>query len=375
LKIGINAVCLNNRPSGARQRFVGLYGELFRIMPDAEFVIFQPCDCAISEWFPRLPNLSFRATPVPSSGRLRRLITGFLYWHKTFSQEYFDIFECLHLPLKAPRNSKVVFTRHDIRGLEDSAKFMERRLLALFLHQALKRSSHVITVSETMLKQIGRLYPRTLVSVIYNGIDVKQFTSVPYAEQEAFIARYSLPKNFILSVGHMEHRKNYARLICAMALLKERGQDFSLVIIGNDSGAGSLLREQIASLKLSDRVFLLSGLTDFEVRCAYLTCTLFIFPSLYEGFGIPILEAMAAKRPMALSNLDVFREVTQGQAIYFNPIIISDIADAIEFVIESPEVAEKMVRYGETRLKDFSFSRLAKQLAIVYRSIASSRHE
>ena len=79
MKIGLNATCFNNRPSGAKQRFIGLYTRLFKLMPDAEFVIFQPSDCNLEDWFSE-PNIRFSNTPIPSEGRILKFIKGFNFW-------------------------------------------------------------------------------------------------------------------------------------------------------------------------------------------------------------------------------------------------------------------------------------------------------
>jgi glycosyltransferase involved in cell wall biosynthesis len=181
--------------------------------------------------------------------------------------------------------------------------------------------------------------------------------------------KFKLPRDFVLAVGHFERRKNYARLIDAMALLKRRGQNYPLVIVGNDSGEGASLSRHIEALGLRGQISLLTGLSDTEVRCAYKLCALFVFPSVYEGFGIPILEAMAAGCPMVLSELPVFREITEGQGIYFPPDDVAAMADAIEVGLTSSNARERIVQYGFERVADFSFDRLADRVAEVYTAV------
>lgn len=366
MRVGLNATCLNDRPSGAKQRFVGIYGELFRRLSDVEFVIFEPRDCRVSEWFSGQANLSARSTPAPSMGRLGKFMAGLSFWREALARESFDLFEAMHLPMVRPAGGKAILTIHDVRGLHADNSLLQRTLFAKVLRQALRRTDHVVTVSAAMRAEILAFYPHTPVSVVYNGLDATLFASVTQADCCAFLTKYQLPRDFVLAVGHFERRKNYPRLIEAMAILKQRGRDCPLVIVGNDSGEGALLAQQIAGLNLSKRVTLLTGLTDLEVRCAYLLCGLFVFPSSYEGFGIPILEAMAANRPMALSNLPVFEEITEGQSLYFPPDDVEAMADAIEIGLRSDETRMRMVEYGEQRVTDFSFKRLAEQMTNVY---------
>ena len=371
MKVGVNATCLNDRPSGARQRFLGIYGALFERLPNVEFVVFEPRDSNVTAWFPNQPNISRRVTPIPSLGRTGKLLAGLNYWRKAFALERFDLFEAMHMPLTRPSKGKTLLTVHDVRGLRDENSLARRALFTTVLRDALRRADHVVTVSNAMRSEIMNFYANTPVSVVYNGIDTSQMASVTARKKKAFLTKYDLPLEYVLAVGHFERRKNYPRLIDAISLLKKRGFDCPLVIIGNDSGEASSLKKQIENLKLQGQVTLLSGLSDHEVRCAYLNCSLLVFPSTYEGFGIPILEAMAAAKPMVLSDLNIFREITGDQSIYFDYNNTESMADAIEFGLCSHEARIDMINYGSRRLIDFKFGKLADQVSELYRASLS----
>ena len=108
MKIGLNATCFNERPSGAKQRFIGMYNELFKLMPDAKFVIFQPADCSFENWFDEFKNVSFYTTPIPSEGRLNKFIKGFFFWKRILMNEKFDLFEGFNLPMFRNRYGKTI---------------------------------------------------------------------------------------------------------------------------------------------------------------------------------------------------------------------------------------------------------------------------
>ena len=366
MRVGINAICLNDRPSGARQRFLGIYGALFRQLPDDEFVIFEPRDCKVAGWFDGQANVSGRSTPIPNTGRFEKLLSGMLYWRNAFSRESFDVFEVLSLPLVRPKSGTVILTKHDIRGVTADEPAFTRAMHTAVLRRALAQADHVVTVTAAMREEILAFYPHARVSVVYNGIDTRPFEMLTEADWRPIAQKYSLPQEFVLAVGHLERRKNYSGLIDAVALLRERGLEPYLVIVGNDNGERSSLYRHIARLNLSKRVKLLTGLTDHELRCLYMLCSLFVFPSSYEGFGIPILECMASRRPMVLSDLAVFREITENRTTYFPFDDISAMAEAIEFGLTSSEYREEIILYGIQRVKDFSFDRLADQIAQVY---------
>lgn len=369
MKIGLNATCFNDRPSGAKQRFVGIYGELIKRLPDAEFVIYEPVDCQVSAWFDGAPNVFARHTPLPSEGRARKFIGGLRYWDSALAIDRFNIFEGLSLPLVKSATGKILLTIHDIRQLQQDCSLLERAVYKTFLGRALRVADHVVTVSEAMKEEILNFYPGIQISVIYNGLDAGVFNQVSESDMLAVRRKFDLSAEFIMAVGHFEKRKNYLALIDAVERLRDRGNACNLLIVGNDSGGKQEIQERIESAKLSGNVKLLSALSDLEVRCLYKLCSLFVFPSSYEGFGIPILEAMAAGCPMVLSDIPVFREITQDRGVYFPPQDVESLACEIERVLSSESERARLVEYGNNRVQDFSFKSLAAQMECLYRSV------
>jgi glycosyltransferase involved in cell wall biosynthesis len=372
MRIGLNATCLNDRPSGAKQRFVGIYSELIRQMPDDEFIVFEPSDCRMASWFDGVRNVTIRHTSLPSEGRIGRFVGGLSYWRSALKKEALDVFEGFNLPLVTTRSGRNVMTIHDLRGLHSSRNAVGRMLYASVLDSALARADQLITVSEAMKQELIGEYPDAKVAVVYNGLDLSGFVPMSSEVVLRILKRLSIPQDFLLAVGHFEPRKNYLLLIDALALLRQRGCLIPLVIIGNDSGGKSAVEERVQQHGLQGSVTLLSGLTDMEVRCAYQACNTFVFPSSYEGFGIPILEAMAADRPTVLSDIPVFREITEGLGEYFPPEDMEAMADAIEKVSGSTHVRRHLVEYGRSRVRDFAFENLAAQVEVIYRRLDPS---
>ncbi|WP_339138124.1 MAG: glycosyltransferase family 1 protein [Candidatus Electrothrix sp. GW3-4] len=366
MKVGLNATCLNDRPSGATQRFVGIYSELFKILPEIEFVIYESKDCSVGAWFNDSANISVRKSPIPSEGRLRKYTKGLWYWDRALRQEHLDLFEVFNLPVVTAPSGKTFLTIHDIRFLYPEWQGAERVAYRSILRNAIKKSDHIITVSAAMKNEILKFFPETSICIVPNGLDASLFEFISVSDLDEVRERLSLPEKFLLTVGHFENRKNYLRLISSFSLLLRMGHDISLIIVGNDSGMGNLLCKKIADDHLTQKVRLLSGLSDHDVRCLYKLSTLFVFASAYEGFGIPILEAMASRCPMILSNLPVFREITEEQAIYFPHDDIVAIANAMEIGLTSKDERRRLVHYGSRRIRDFSFEQLAKQVATIY---------
>jgi len=369
MKIGLNATCFNDRPSGAKQRFIGMYNELFKLMPDAQFIIFQPEDCSFENWFDEFKHVSFYTTPIPSEGRLNKFFKGFFFWNKILRREKFDLFEGFNLPMFKNRYGKTVMTIHDLRGLKSEYSLLYRKIFKTVLNMSFKNCDHIITGSKIIQKDISSLFPKSSISVIYNGIDAEKYSSTNMKDFSNIQSRLNLPEKFLLAVGHFEKRKNYIRLLNAISKLKGDARDFSLVIIGNNNGELENIIEHIDLLNMKDRVKIYSGLTDLEVYCAYKSCSLFIFPSLYEGFGIPILEAMNAKAPVLLSDIDVFKEITENALSYFNPIKVQSIQDSIQLILSDVNLKDRNINYGQKRIQLFTFKKLASQLEGIYRDL------
>jgi glycosyltransferase involved in cell wall biosynthesis len=343
---------------------------LIRRLPDSDFIIYEPADCRVANWFGGFPNVTGRRTPVPSEGRAKKVISGFRFWSGALSRQQFDIFEQFNLPLVSCPSGQTLLTIHDIRGMHPEAGSLKRVMFKAVVERSLSATGHVVTVSQSMKREILDFFPEIPISVIYNGFDATAYNRISAADVLAVRTKFSLPAEFILSVGHMEKRKNYPRLVEGVALLRDRGVHIPLIIIGNDSGERRVIEKSIKATSLSDQVRILGGLTDLEVGCAYKLCSLFAFPSAYEGFGIPILEAMAAGCPMVLSDIPVFREITQDRAAYFPHDDVGLMAEAIETVLCSSHEQERLVEYGKERVQAFSFKSLAEQMEGLYRSLA-----
>ncbi len=341
-------------------------------MPQVEFVVFEPVDCRMEAWFLGLANVQTRPTPIPSEGRWRKLFHGSRFWSDALRKEPFDVFEGFHLPLPSVPGVKTILTVHDVRRLHEDWGWFERKAFSHALTHGVRNADVVVTVSEAMKQELLPYCIHTPICVIPNGLGATVTTLPPStAELESFRIKFLLPHRYLLAVGHLEPRKNYLRLIEAIACLRDAGYSYHLLIVGNDSGERSKLEAKIAACGLIGSVTLASGLSDIEVRCAYALCDLFVFPSTYEGFGIPILEAMAAGRPMALSDIPVFREITDGRSSFFSPFDSQDIANGIERALSSREQIDHLVTYGAERVKSYDYAAIAYLYENLYGNLLS----
>ena len=368
VRIGLNATCFNERPTGATQRFRGLYGEVIRRCPEFEFVLFEPKDCRVGRWFPGSRNVEVVRTPLPST-RGAGKVHGLWYWRSALPGHRLDIFEGFNLPFVADNVRRKVLTIHDVRRLRAVSR-MQGLVYAWMLNRGLRLADEVITVSEAMKEEILAFRPDARISVVYNGLNAGEGLPPDNKQLATTKAHRQLPEKFILSVGHLEKRKNFARLIMAMPEIEKFDGDLRLVIIGNDNGERASLEALIDELDLTPKVKIITGVSNSELACMYKLCRAFVFPSVYEGFGIPILEAMALGVPMALSDIPVFREITENKGVYFGAADVKDMAAAIRIVCQSEDERRRLVEYGRQRVKDFSFEVLSKQVEQMYRRLA-----
>ena len=372
MRVGLNATCFNDRPSGANQRFFNIYHALVRRRPDIDFIVYEPVEHRIADWFGGAANVTAQVTPIPSVGRIARLRAGRGYWSSRLRADRLDLFECFHLPLLSAPACPTIFTIHDLRPIHADQSFLARRLSRWVLRDAFARADHVVAVSDAVKAEILAFRPGTMVSTIYNGVDPAAFASPDSATVAAVRERYKLPDSFVLAIGHLEPRKNLGVLVEAIAKLRDAGISVPLAIVGNDGGSRASLVEQIVAGRLEPLITMIEDADDATVRALYAGCTMVAFPSRYEGFGIPILEAMAAGKPLVMSDTDVFRELTLGQGRYFPPGDPAAAAAAIADVWTDPGERARQIISGRERVEAFGFDRLADEVAVLYERLAGA---
>ncbi len=330
---------------------------VIRRNPQHQFIIYEPAEHRIGAWFADCPNVAVRMTPIPGNGRIARTIAGLRYWRGAFARDALDVFEGFSLPLiAAPCHT--LMTIHDLRALQAPSR-IERTLARIVLRHAFARVDRVIAVSGTVRDAILAVRPATRVTVVHNGV-------LRHRGQECGMLPPGVPQRFVLAVGHLEARKNLPMLIDAIARLRDGGMLCPLVLAGRDGGMRASIHRQIARLGLRDIVTVVEDADDAMVRALYAACTLVAVPSSYEGFGIALIEAMAARRPLVTSDIAVFREVTEDRGRYFPVSDSASAAAAIDGVWNDPAEQARLVAYGDHRVGDFAFERLADRIAALY---------
>ncbi len=247
-----------------------------------------------------------------------------------------------------------------------------RRLLAMrpLIPWVVRRARAVITVSESARRDLIRVLglPRSKVHVVYEA-PASCFRPLPPGRWQARLrARYGLPARYVLYVGTIEPRKNLVRLIRAMALLHTNYRlDCGLVVVGPRGWKDRVVFETVARLGLTDQVRFLGYVPTEDVCALYNLADVFVFPSLYEGFGLPVLEAMACGAPVVTSRVGALAEVAGGAAALVDPRDETHIAAALARVLTDGTYAAHLRASGRARAAQFGWTRAATETVAVYR--------
>ncbi len=266
-----------------------------------------------------------------------------------------------------------VVTVHDLSFLTHPEWHAPLNALPLrwLVPRAVSEAAHVIAVSSWVASQlVARLHLHPAkVSVVYEGFDSLALS--PPEDWNRRLEALGLQEGYILSVGTWEPRKNYVRLLEAYSFLaKSLGDVPPLVVCGNPGWKYRHFLQAVNLSPLRHRIRLISGADDATLAALYRGCGLFVLPSLDEGFGLPVLEAMASGAPVAASQAGAIPEVGGDAVLYFDPLDPEDIASKLALLLEDAKLRGDLKTKGLTRSQAFSWEATAKATAELYRRTA-----
>ncbi|MBV7429208.1 glycosyltransferase family 4 protein [Acidovorax sp. sif1233] len=233
-------------------------------------------------------------------------------------------------------------------------------------------AQHVITISEYSRQEIAIHFrlPEERITAIPLGVGAQWFVPLDAALHEAVRSRHALPDHYFVSVGTLQPRKNIDRLLSAHASLPEHLQrEYPLLIVGKPGWGCDDVVARFTGGGLK-HVRWLRHLPDAELQVVIKRATALVFPSLHEGFGLPVLEAFAAGVPVVASNTTSIPEVAGDAALLIDPLRTDEIADAMRRIAEQPELAARLVARGRDRVQAFSWQACAEKTLRVYESMA-----
>jgi len=320
------------------------------------------------------------AKVVPSSIRTRQVAVN------PFARLGFDLSmkvrqdqpDLLHVQYTAPVACPVpvVATVHDVSYLEHPEYFTASRAwqLKVTVGRTVKRAARILTGTETarasILKVYGELEEDKVVVVPYAAASEFRPVSREVAVREV-AERHGIHGPFILSVGDIQPRKNHIGLIRAFArLVKAQPQlKHDLVLVGKPTWFSAKVEEAARESGVEDRIRFLGFVADSELLHIYNACDVFVFPSFYEGFGLPALEAMACGRAVVCSEASALPEVVDGAAILFDPYAVDEMVRAIADVLVESELRGRMERLGLQRAAHFNWQKTAEKTLAVFHEV------
>jgi glycosyltransferase involved in cell wall biosynthesis len=287
-----------------------------------------------------------------------------------------DVFHEPHYVLPPLTPGRSVVTIHDCIHVM-FPQYLPGRLAhayaRTFLWTATRRAARILTVSEASKRDIVRFFKVApeRIDVIYNAIDPRFGVAPPEEEVVRVRERYQLHDPFVLYAGNIKPHKNLERLIEAFHRLRRgRSGELKLLIIGDEISKYATLRRAVHRLKLHKHVRFFGFVPDQTLAVLYRLAAVFVFPSLYEGFGLPPLEAMASGTPVVTSNVSSLPEVVGDAALLIDPYDPDAIADAIRRILDEPRLRADLVARGLKRAGDFSWERSVRRIREIYAEVA-----
>jgi glycosyltransferase involved in cell wall biosynthesis len=370
-------ICIDTSPAVHRRAGLGRYAQellaaLLSVDADDEYVAFyhRPQDAHLDPPLDRVPHLTTTLDTKP--WRFAALFAQFLRMPQDRMFPGIDLFHATDHLLPRLTRVRTVFTLHDLifRLYPGTHKPLNRWFLTLVMPRFLEAADAVIAVSEHTKRDAMRFYglDEAKIHVVYEGVDAR-FRPAP-AEAIARVRRdHGLPSKFILSLGTIEPRKNLTSLLEAYHTLRARGSEVGLVIVGQKGWLYEGFFRRLHELGLDNEVVFTGFVPDADLPAIYSAAELFVFPSLYEGFGLPVLEALACAAPVVTSDSSSLPEVAGDAALLVDPTSVGHLVEAMTTVLESEDVRADLKARGPRQAARFNWDKAARETLAVYRSV------
>jgi len=297
---------------------------------------------------------------------------------KIFKRCGLDLVHFPHFNVPVAYKGKFVVTIHDLilfhyptrraSTLSAPVYFLKTKIYHRVIRRAIQNSQMLIAVSQHTKKDIlknFRIDPEKVV-VTYEGVDTVE--NPLYEKSETVLKKYGIIRPYILYVGNAYPHKNLDRLILAFKEVSKMHSGLHLVLAGKEDYFYKRLKNFVAANSVSGVVFP-GHIAEDHLPVLYRETKLYVFPSMYEGFGLPPLEAMARNAPVVSSNASCLPEILGKAAYFFDPRGISETADAIEKVLENIDIRKKLIAAGQQQIKKYSWQKMARETLEIYNSI------
>lgn len=365
-RIGIDAHAIGLKQGGNETYASGLLYGLSQIeCSDFRYIVFLSEGVPAPDFLKKSKYFSIVRVSTHPFLRLLRDIPL-----RTYTEKLDLLHTQYHLPLISHCHG--VITLHDVSFLR-YPEFFSKEIylrLKLSLPYSIRKAKKIITVSEFSKKEIMEFYriDEKKIDVIYNGISE---IFKPVDAEKGILNKYGITKPYILSVSNLQPRKNLSRLIKAFVSLLKSNEKFpyTLVIVGRRLWLYNEIFSEIRNSPYKERIVLTDYVPEKDLVYLYNCADVFVYPSLYEGFGLPVLEAMACGCPVVTSNVSSLPEISGSAAFPVDPYNIDAIAKAILTVITNTYLKERLRAEGLKQSQKFSWKNTAEKTLEVYEQI------
>ncbi|HEY6766463.1 MAG TPA: glycosyltransferase family 1 protein [Candidatus Sulfotelmatobacter sp.] len=370
LRIGIDIHSVGSLQGGNETYYRELIKGIARIHSDHRFFLYHTC-----------PEIERHIT-ANGTLTLERLFPAHRLLRIPFTipwRSRRDRLDLLHAQFIVPPflRCKTVTTIPDIayEHYPDFFPARQRAWLKTLVRESAKRADHIITVSEHSKRDLIQTYGlgEEKITVTYEGAGDEFVPSDREKAKELLARKYRIDGDFVLYLGRLQARKNLMRLVNAYARFRAAGFPHKLVLAGREDSLFQPVLSRIRQLKLENDVLLPGYVTARDVPAFYNAAEVFVYPSLYEGFGLPLAEAMACGSPVVTSRGSSLEEVAGDAAVLVDPLDEISIADGLKQVLSDPELRARLGQAGLRRSRQFSFGEAARQTIGVYERVMGAQ--
>lgn len=368
MRIGIDGNSLSDpKRTGIGRYSVAILRQFFALAPDHDYYLYsaQPIDHQIKKEWSRYSNVFFRESNFPSR-YVWKLLFSWRWLKKDNLDVYFTADGLLPLKCKVPGVAVV----QDLIWYHFPKTAAPHIYLAFRcnLRRSVRKAYHCVASSSATKNDLVEYskIPSSKVDVIYLGVE-KRFKPEREEDVVKVLREYSIHSPYIFFIGNLMMHKNLIRLIQAYKIFIEAAKNNeqkapSLVIAGCKNWGSSKILEVIRTMKLEDSVSFLGYVKDEDLVALYSAAELFVFPSLIEGFGLPILEAQACGAPVVCSRSSSLPEIAGDSVLFFDPRNAKDIAEKMSLLYSNDELRKELVQKGFENVKGFSWQKCAEQI-------------
>ena len=369
MRIAVDGHTIGTQLGGNVTYITNFFEALASIDSTNEYIVYVALDEAVKRLRGRWPNVKVRQLEIGSS----RIARFFYSFRKVLTEDRPDVF---FVQFNAPVNigCRIVAEIHDLsfEHVPETFRWHEHPRMKFTTRRTARNADHIITCSEYTRKDIVDTYklPADKVTAIHLAAG-KRFVPAMQDEIARVREKYGLPPEFILAVGSIQPRKNLERLIQAYSQVNKRMNAPPLVLVGRKAW---LYKDSVTAAErsgYSDKITFTGFVPDEDLPAIYSAAAIFVYPSIFEGFGLPPIEAMQCGTPVITGNRTSLPEIVGDAGVMVDPYDVGSLTDAIERLLRDHELRAELSSRGLRRAKDFSWENTARDTLKVFERVVS----